>query len=402
MKNFYLNVIIILLTGFSSHAQWTQRLFNNANVTVLKKVNNVCFAYGIDNSSLQGKLYRSDNNGNTWVAVDSVTFKFILIKDITYDSAHSNYVACTFAQNGIFISSDGNTWASTGTDWDGDGIAYINSELVLTTSNADAGVGISTNGGSLFFSSNNGLVYPYYAHYVTRINNTLYISMQGSSPCEVSTNSGASWAAQSNGLSNFTNCFFKFKNKLYCGTYLAGVKRYNTNTSTWINSKNGLPHTSNIWALASKGDSLFCGGDTIGVWMNTNSVWSNFSSGLPVKTTVHKLLTTGKYLFAATNNGLWEIKLSLSPFDEPEITDFVSEKISANSIKIFPTITSGRLTIQSSAIPVSIMLMNENGSIIKQWSNTSEIDISDVHPGNYFITININGKLFTQHVIKSS
>ncbi len=309
MKKFYLYMILLLLLCFSAQAQWTQALFNNANVTVLKKVNNVCFAYGIDNNTLQGKLYRSDNNGNKWTAIDSVTFKFIYIKDITYDSTHSNYVICTFAQNGIFVSADGNTWASTGIDVSGDGITYINNQLVVTTANADAGVVISTNGGYSFFSSNSGLVYPFYAHYVTRINNTLYISMQGSFPCEISINNGVSWTAQSNGLSNFVDCFFKLKNKIFCGTYLAGVKRYNSNTNTWVKFNNGLPSTSNIWAIAGKDDSLFCGGDTIGVWMNTNNVWSNFSSGLPAKTTVRKLLQVGNKLFAATTNGLWKIKV---------------------------------------------------------------------------------------------
>jgi len=405
MQKNYLLTIILILCCFSSQAQWTQKLFNNANVTVLKRVNNVCFAYGIDNS-FQGKLYRSDNNGGVWTAIDSVTFKFIYINDITYDSLHNKYVICTYAGNGIFTSVDGNTWASTGANWSGDAITYIGGRLVLSLATSpDLGIAVSTDAGNSFSPSNSGLVYPFYAHHVTRIDNSLYIYLQAFAPCYISTDVGTNWFPRSNGLSYAPNCFYKFANKVFTGTEGGHVYVYNINfidNQSWNRTDKGLPKTSNINALTSKRDTLFCGGDTIGVWMRVDNLWTNFSSGLPQKITVNKLLIAGRYLFAATKNGLWKIKLSSETFDEPETTNIALEKNSVNDIKIFPTITPGKLTIQSPSIPASIMLTNANGQLLKQWSNTSEINISDVYPGNYFITININGKLFMQQVIKTN
>ena len=402
MRKLYLYTIVIILSSLSVKAQWKEITFNNCNVTVLKKVNNVCFAYGIDNNSFQGKLYRSDNNGSTWKGADSVVFKFVYVRDITYDSAHSNFVICTNAQNGIFVSANGNTWTSTGIDLSGDGITYINNQLVLTTANPDAGVCISTNGGYSFFSSNSGLVYPYYVHYVTRINNTLYLSMQGTNPCYISNNGGASWTPKSTNLTYFTNCFYKWNGKVYAGLYLGRVKKYNSGTGSWTGFNQGLTSTSNIWSLAGKTDSLFCGGDTIGVWVNTNNVWTNFSSGLPAKITVRKLLLANNRLFAATANGLWKINLSSAQgFDGDNNTaDNLTEKISINNIKIFPTVTTGKLNIQSQELPGTITLINENGQVVKTWSNAPEINISNVPAGNYFIILNIKGKQYSQQVIK--
>ena len=377
MKKHFTTLLLSICISASSYAQWTQNALNGLNVFMMKPVNGSLFAYGKNLSTSAGKLYRSNDNGNTWQVIDSINFQFSIVHDIAYDSLHNVYALVCEAQQGVYTSPDGNTWTNSGTFWSGDGITYINGQLVISL--AASGVGISTNGGTVWNVSNSGLPGPFYVHTVTRIGDTLYLSNQGV-PVYISTNYGASWTAYADSLIYFNNCYFQHQGIVYSGLYLNGVARH-TN-GFWSSYNTGLPTTNHLWTLCDATDTLFCGGENIGVWMNSTGTWQDFTCGLPLPLTVYKLLNDNGYLFAATANGIWKINLATGcnnvGFEQHYSTD---------EIAIYPTITQDVITILSPFTPKTLQVINVAGEAIETLHNQSSIEVRHYPTGIYFVRI---------------
>jgi hypothetical protein len=284
----------------------------------------------------------------------------------------------TGAQKGVFTSTDGNTWTQGPTLWSGDGIAYINGKFVIAL--PASGVGISTNGGTAFNVSNTGLPGPYYVHFVTRIGDSLFLSNQGT-PVYVSANQGATWVAHSDSLIYFANCYFKHKGLVYTGLYLNGVSRY---IGYWSHFSTGLPSSRNINAITDSGDSLFCSGDSIGVWMNVTGTWQNFSCGLPAFSTVYDLVKDSGFLYAATDNGIWKINLKTG------CTSIgIATTTTSNTIEMYPTITHDKVNIYSAVAPETIQVINISGQVVESGKNQRSIDVRKYAPGIYFVRITL-------------
>lgn len=291
MKNIYKLFFTTLLLFLINHinAQWTQSAFDSTRVQTLKYVNGSLFAYSQNVSSGQGFLYMSIDSGTTWQRADSATFAYIFVHDIDFDSAYSYYVMVANGQNGIYYSTDGLTWTqNSGNLWSGDGIIFIDDEDVL--SSANGGVARTGNGGGTWTASNTGLPGPYYVHYITRIGDTLYLSNQGT-PCYISGDYGQTWYSRSDSESYFINCFYAHQGVVYAGLYLNGIASYNQSLGYWQFDNQGLPLayqgvyvSEETNAITDYNDTLFTGGDSIGVWMNntaTTNGWQDFSCGLP-------------------------------------------------------------------------------------------------------------------------
>ncbi len=75
-----------------------------------------------------------------------------------------------------------------------------------------------------------------------------------------------------------------------------------------------------MWDLAAHADSLFVGGDSIGVYLSTNQGehWRPFISGLPPYTTIYALASLKNYLFAGDDYGvIWRYNLDSAAANHP-------------------------------------------------------------------------------------
>lgn len=379
----HLLVIFILSSGLVSHAQWSPMAIDSNDITLLKQVNGILFTYSYDINNPGGYLYQSTDQGNTWTIMDTTLFQYNRIYDMTYDSTHNLFEAIG---NGIYYSADGLHWVHSPTPWFGDGITYIDSALVIAST--DGGVAISTDSGIAFTPSNTGLFGPFYEHYVTRFNDTLYVSQQGTDVVMISTNGGANWVNYSDTLNFFVNTYFEHQGTVYGGLYFNGLV-YHANNE-WNYDTTGLPPSNNIWSFADAGDTLFTGGDSIGVWMNYNGTWTDFSCGLPPQTNVTKLARVGDVLFVGTDNGLWSYNLGTSCSAAG-----IASVSAAPDIEVYPTLTTGPVNILSPTVPQSVTLMDMQGRTLNSWHHTITPDLSRYASGMYLLNIQLSDNYST-------
>ena len=294
---------IFLIACFSrSDGQWRQLAFGGKSVTLLQVTKSTFFAYTYE-GYYTGKLYKSINDGLSWQLADSSAMTDIPIYDVTFDSIYNRYVAITEAvAGGMFYSYNGIVWTEPQNGYTGDGIAYIDSQLVMA--NGVDGAAISTNGGILWGNSNLGLTGHIDMHNLTRLGDTLYMSnIDTITRCFISGDGGISWQPRTDSLSYYPNCYFEHQGITYTCLNRNGVSYYQD--GYWHTYDQGLPQTGNYLTLAEQKDTLFAGGDSVGVWMNNTGIWTDFSCGFPPHTTVYKLLTLHDTLFAGTDHGIW-------------------------------------------------------------------------------------------------
>jgi len=158
----------------------------------------------------------------------------------------------------------------------------------------------------------------------------------------------------------------------------------------WNYDTTGLPPSNNIWSFADAGDTLFTGGDSIGVWMNYNGTWTDFSCGLPPQTNVTKLARVGDVLFVGTDNGLWSYNLGTSCSAAG-----IASVSAAPDIEVYPTLTTGPVNILSPTVPQSVTLMDMQGRTLNSWHHTITPDLSRYASGMYLLNIQLSDNYST-------
>jgi len=77
--------------------------------------------------------------------------------------------------------------------------------------------------------------------------------------------------------------------------------------------------------------------------------------------------------------------------------------LSASGISIYPNPTSGKLTIDNGELTIqSIEITDITGKVVKSFSNfqNSEIDLSNLNSGIYFIKLQTDKQVFTTKIVK--
>ncbi len=215
--------------GGSSWTHFTQNgIPADTAIWSLTWINDTIFAGTV------GDLYFSKDSGKDWTEVKSGLPGNVRINSIV---ARGNGIFAGSDTNGIFQSTDGPT---TWTAFDNFGAATLGD----TAMSIDQLVPM---GNKLFAVTLNGVF--------------------------VSSNSGASWTANSSTLGNI-NCFAVVNNQLFAGTDSSGVYRSLDSGATWVSTSSGMPSRTRIWSLTASGTSLYAGTNT-GVW---RTPYANMSS----------------------------------------------------------------------------------------------------------------------------
>ncbi len=74
------------------------------------------------------------------------------------------------------------------------------------------------------------------------------------------------------------------------------------------------------------------------------------------------------------------------------------EEISALSPVIYPSITSSLFQIKSSELPEQVLIYDLSGRIVASYATTSLYSVAHLSPGSYIVSIQMNGKVFTQNL----
>jgi photosystem II stability/assembly factor-like uncharacterized protein len=286
-----------------------------------------------------GILYRSTNNGSTWIRVDStigsnsinslatidgdlfassldslyistdvgITWKTLINAptsiNVLYVSGNQLY-AGTYNGQVVHTSDLGETWVSADSvlNYSINAIIISNGDLLVGTS---GGVFVSTDSGAMWSETDSS-----FSLYISQlfISNGILYAAPIDSCIFRSTDNGASWTALNNGFpSCFTFTFCSSSGNLFAGTD-SGVFRSMNNGNNWIAANNGLQgrRTFHIFSL---GNTLYAGTDN-GIYASTDSGadWIASDSGLPRSIfyrNIYALYTLSDDLFAGTDSGIY-------------------------------------------------------------------------------------------------
>jgi len=207
------------------------------------------------------EVYRSDDNGETWVKTDNEVRPIDVTRLV---SNGSSLFAGTFL-NGVFRSDDG-------------GATWRKFEDGLETQSVGR---IAAYGDKVFAATYSGV---YRA-----------------------TPSIQSWAEKNTGLGNrFVNAVIASNTTLYAGTLGSGVYR-SAGGGDWQAVNTGLPANANVRSILPNGQELYAATFANGVFKSTDggNNWAPASSGLPPGVPVNALSVSGANLFAATDAGVY-------------------------------------------------------------------------------------------------
>jgi len=372
-------LIILVISSFSSNAQWTITTGPvEPDVTSLAANDTVLMA-GCSSASTNVGGHRSLDNGDNW----SVTGLNLVSKFSALAIDNSNGYVYAGGQNALYKSTD-------------KGVSFVN--------------------------INNGLS-PYTVHDIIIDGNNLYASAQG---IYYSSNSGLNWSLISSVFSSYQ--MDKSGNNIIVGSTTSGLYLSNNNGSSWVNLTTGIPaniadvkivgsnylaatstgiymSTNNgaSWTLTNLtsitnciyqvGSTLFAGTSNDGVFYSTNggSTWVANNSGL-TNLTVYSLTSNSTYLFAGTTGYVFRIPLS-----DFGITTGVSQQpISVENINISPNPTTGIFNItQPEAKEIEIAVYNTIGENVFNSTTsdkTTTLNIRQLNKGIYIIKITDEAK----------
>jgi len=327
----------------------------------VKKHNNLSSQTNITTFAMCGKLifagtrdegiYRSSNNGHTWVQADNGLPEDIIVNALL---ASGNLIFAG-TDKGIYRSgNDGDTWMQAN---NGLGIIPVNAFAVngtmmfagtgggafRTTNNgdtwapADSGLPCDTNGSCTYAENgtkiwnNFTLVVQADIHaFAVNGQNILAASTGFHKGIFISSNNGDTWAQVSdNGLafdtwmhsssvngkdstwSSVEPAHLDVKAFAVSGTNIIaasdkGMFLLANNDDTWTPMQNDLPDAGSVETFAVNGSTFFAGSIS-GLYrsLNNGRTWSHVNIGLPDQIWVHALAISGATLFAGTDNGIY-------------------------------------------------------------------------------------------------
>ena len=330
MKKIIVLVIAIFIMNVAN-AQWQQTNLNGG-------LNNWIFSMATYGDTVlagtNGGTNLSIDNGDTWTAMNNgwsgATITAIAIKD-------SNIYVGTY-EAGIYLSTNnGNSWTAIDTTNDiGSGIS-VNSFAIKDTNifvAADEGVYLfSINGKHLIKSDTGFSINMVYAIAISDSN--IFAGTWGGG-VYLSTNNGVSWYASNIGLTEkIVETLFIRGTNIFAGT-IVGVYLSNDNSNSWILANHGMS-TCTFHSILNYGNYLIAGTDDGVAISSNNQIYWNLT-GL---SNVLSLALKGDTIFAGTQSaGVWKRSIS-------EMTAGINENTINNNVSIYPNPTKDNLTIET-------------------------------------------------------
>ncbi len=249
------------------------------------------------------------------------TILIVLVAMVTKTQAqwHETSPVSSNSQNIYSLASDGvNIFAGTGS----------------------AGISLSSNGGSIWTTINNGITNTCISAIAVSGSN---VFAGGDSGVFLSANKGTLWTPVSNGLPKTTiEAFAVSGDKIFVGTHTNGVYLSTTNGNLWTPANTGF--IGQVQAFAFNGTKIFAGAANNGVYLSVNNggLWTAVNAGL-INKDVHALAAIGSSIFAGTSGGVFlstNDGTSWTPVNNG-LTDTVVNALLVNGAHIFAGTNNG-------------------------------------------------------------
>ena len=324
-----------------------------------------------------GKLYRSEDDGETWTQINS-GMNVAYIWAIQVNSAGDLFVA---TEQGIFISTN------NGSDWNLSGISGIDVRALAIDNNGHLYAG--TWGLGVYKSTDNGTNWSTAGldnlpvnSIVVDSNNDIYAATFGSGIYK-STNSGSSWSELSNGYAHIWALGITSNDEIYAGTYGDGVYTSADLGDTWEKVENGLP-VNYVYAITvDAGDNVYISSWANGVYSTSDNglSWNSFGmAGYGVSSLMVNPASTT--LYAGTSDGtIFKVQpgeITAAKEIEGLPTEF---KLSQNYPNPFNPSTTIEFSIKDAG-KYSIRIFNILGEMVANITN------KEYSPGNYRVSWN--------------
>ncbi len=247
---------LFILFSAAAAAQWQQ-----TNGPAGETVN----AFGVNGNSIfagtvQSGIYRSDNNGQSWVAKNN-GIENLFISSVQAFAVKGNLIFAGIL-DGVYLSSN------NGESW----IAVNNGlpENSWVTS-------FAVSGNNIFVGLNNG------------VGDNFFLSA----------NSGQSWTPASNGLGETGVLSMAASgNAIYAGTW-EGFFRSTDGGTNWTRKTTGT-----ITFITISGSNIFAGGASVNISTDNGDHWTPVNTGLP-NAAIRCLTINGTNIFAGTDAGVY-------------------------------------------------------------------------------------------------
>lgn len=375
----------LLTLGLSGQAQWKY----NAPLQLYSIISceNNLYA-GLSG----GGVYRSRDNGITWVAVNNgIQFGGAYIFSLT--SRNDSIYAGGFGEV-CFTNDQGENWSLLNLNLPLNSYVYA---LIVKDNYLFAGVGQynmdNDNGvyrkqlnGSVWTKLIDGLPANISVNAFVKNNNTLFAGT--ATGVYKSSNNGNSWTSSNDGISPGINVksLHVINGNLLAGT-TNGIFVSSDNGSNWSYSA-GLPESSVVTCFTSNND-IVVAGTYQGAFSSTDNglTWTDFNDGLPNLMSFYALTTHENYYYAGTGGGIYTTNPNLPTSISENETDFPETRaIYPNPSSSLVTILTGRQFKNA-----TLTIFNLQGQVVKQINNLTEPTVifhrNDLPAGHYFIRL---------------
>ncbi|MCU0372990.1 MAG: hypothetical protein MUE56_07075, partial [Ignavibacteria bacterium] len=281
---------------------WTAKNSGITNRTIISLGNNSNTVFA---GTSGAGIFRTTNAGENWAAANSGLSGLALNINTIYTVGATIYAG---TNEGIAISTNnGTSWtvSTNGLPVPSSkrifGITIQGTTLFVGTAN---GVYKSNDGGATFTSTTNDLTFTTVNHMVSDAT-YLFIATQGGGVFR-SSNGGANWTSFNNLLtSNLTATLRIAGNLLFCGTQGDGIFYSFMTAPGWINVP-GLVNTNPV-SFTIKDNSIYTSLFLKGVSVTSNSGtnWNYINTGF-TSLNVNTLINDGTNLYAATATGAFK------------------------------------------------------------------------------------------------
>ncbi|MBK8983236.1 MAG: T9SS type A sorting domain-containing protein [Ignavibacteria bacterium] len=354
---------LFLLSNNYIHSQWNVSVnLNGGQVNHLLSTGQYIFAATSTNG-----IYRSDDNGATWIQKNTGLENFLLVQTM---SAWNNFVYAGTSGGGFFYSANfGDEWIQSN-----QGIGQLNVKVLMSDS---TGVYAGLIFAGIFRSTNNGLSWSRFALgegdllYSFSFKSEGYlIGLEGG--IYRSTNSGVNWAPFVSGLTNLSvRSVIQSDDKTYCGTFGGGVYYSDFGESQWHPMNSGLADLK-VRNLFLHGTNLFAGieGNGIFYFNQTSESWIEINQGLS-DTNISAMTVKDNYIYTGSSAGkIWKRHLS-------EIITGIYQTVSElNEFQLYQNYPNPF----NPSTEISFYIPEKNFVTLKVFNITGK-EISEIHSG---------------------
>jgi photosystem II stability/assembly factor-like uncharacterized protein len=398
MKKNTIFLTVLMAITINIYAQWVQKSNGIGNihlVSCLASSGNYLYAGVSVANGLPGDgMYVSTDNGESWIAPDSITGCYLepqigLVANGSYVYVTTSYFVWGSSDNGS------NWWLPNG------GHNEVTRSLTLCGNYLLAGYysGIfrSGNNGADWIFIPNSIDSSYFIGLATSGNSVFATTKHedwGSGKVLMSNDFGYSWTEKFSITADYFTEIYISGNNIIANAPNGGMYLSTDLGSTWTQQQS--ISGSNIMNSIITGNNIFAQTTTkLYLSVDTGQTWTDISDGLPLNTSMLSLTVANDYIFIGTlSNSVWRRSLS-------EITG-IEKNTQTEKFSIYPNPATEKLFLKTTEKNITAEFYNLAGqNILTEKLNSSlTIDISGLAKGIYFLKIWNDNVLSTKKIIK--